>query len=437
MPDRLQPHHTHQMLDLQALFTPITKGSFKLQPAGARQTVQTALDLAVSGRPGPVHLQLSNEDAGQWAVPDSNPANRQPGGSAPVQPLTGARDLLARSRRPVIVAGLGLEPEKPYEALRKLAEAASAPVITTPKAKGSLSEDHPLAAGVIGLTRTDPAYQLLDEADCIMAVGFDVVELVKPWDQAAPLIWIAPWPNEDPRLPAQVEYVGLVQPCLHELAGAAPAVSPGWGAARVAALRQVVARQPLPAPAPGRLRPQSVLEIVRQNVPRDSLLATDVGSHKILAGLAWPAYAPNSYLVSNGLSSMGFAVPAAVAASLALPGRTVICFTGDAGLAMMMGELGLLARLQTPVVVVVFNDGALDLIRSQQVRAGKPVYGTEFSNPDFIQLAQAYHLDAYQVRDEQVCASAIQAGLARARPTLIEAVIDPASYPTTPSASGG
>jgi thiamine pyrophosphate-dependent acetolactate synthase large subunit-like protein len=101
-----------------------------------------------------------------------------------------------------------MEPEQSYSALRALGEAANTPIIVTPKAKGSLPDDHPLSAGTIGLTRADPIYEILDEADCIMAVGFDVVELVKPWDQQAPLIWIAPWPNNDPPVPAVAEFVG-------------------------------------------------------------------------------------------------------------------------------------------------------------------------------------------------------------------------------------
>ena len=98
----------------------------------------------------------------------------------------------------------------------------------------------------------------------------------------------------------------------------------------------------------------------------------------------------------------------------------------------MLGELGLLAELNLPVVVLLFNDNALDLIRSAQVRAGKPVYGTEFVNPDFVQIAAAYGLDTYRVYDEPTCNAAIKTALAQRRPALIEAMIDPSSYPTTP-----
>ena len=167
--------------------------------------------------------------------------------------------------------------------------------------------------------------------------------------------------------------------------------------------------------------------------PRDLLITTDVGSHKILTALDWPAYAPNRYLVSNGLSAMGFGVSAAIAAAYTLQ-EPVVAITGDAGLAMVMGELATARRLGLPVIVVVMNDSALDLIRSAQVRNGKPVYGTEFTNPDFAKIAAAYDIDYYRVTDEQDVATAIESALNAGQTALIDALIDPASYPTTPSA---
>jgi len=432
-PDHLLSYHTHQVIDLEALYTPITKGTFKIEADGTQEMVRAALALTQAGRPGPVHLRLSNETARQTVtLTDSTTSDTPVSNITLPADLTAAGELLAQAKRPVIVVGLGLEREKPYIALQELAEAAQAPVITTPKGKGSLPDDHPLAAGTIGLTRTDPAYQILDEADCIVAVGFDVVELVKPWDQTVTLIWIAPWANEDPKITAQFELVGPIEPTLQQLADLPFVTLPEWGEARVAAYRQALAEQSLPWPMAGRLLPQNVLQVVHQNIPRETLLTTDVGSHKILSGLSWPAYAPNRFILSNGLSCMGFSLPAAIAASLALPNQPTVCITGDAGLAMVIGEFGLLARLQLPVIVVVMNDGALDLIRSAQTRAGKPVYGTEFTSPDFVAIATAYQIDAYKVTNEAECVEAVKAAVASNRPALIEAMIDPVSYPTTP-----
>jgi acetolactate synthase I/II/III large subunit len=448
-PDHLLAYHTHQVVDLAALFSPITKGTFQLRADNVADLTPHALALTQAGRPGPVHLRLSNEEAAQPAHPISQSPNLSisqspnlpisPANQPPPRPsdLAAARDLLARAQRPVIVAGVGLEPEGPYGALRELAEAANAPVIVTPKAKGALPDDHPLAAGVIGLMRTDPAYEILDEADAIVAVGFDVVELVKPWQQPQSLVWVAPWPNADPTLAAAAELVGPLAPTLHQLADSHFAGAAEWGETRVAQLRDTLAAQSLPEPAAGRLRPQQVLQALRRVAPHELAVATDVGSHKILAGLTWPALAPNRYLLSNGLSCMGYALPAAIAASLALDRQPVVALTGDAGLSMVLGELALLNELDVPVVVVVFNDSALDLIRSAQVRAQKMAYGTEFTNPDFLQIAAAYGLDAVRVTDEPACAAALQRALAAGRPSLIDALIDPVSYATTPRVVGG
>ncbi len=433
VPETVRPQQTHQFIDLQALFAPITKGSFQVRPDSAPEAIPTALHLATSGRPGPVHVQISNDTATQPVdTRQAAPPPPQPAAPAPAA-CADARALLAQARRPAIVVGLGLEPERPYAVLRQLAEAIGAPVITTPKGKGALPDDHPLAAGTIGLTRTDPAYAILDEADCILAIGFDVVELVKPWDQAAALIWLAPWPNADPTLAARVECIGRLGPALGELATAACATTQDWGAARVAQYRAALAGRELPIPANDRMLPQWVLATLRGVTPRDVIFTSDVGSHKILASLTWPTYAPNSFLVSNGLSSMGFGLPAAIAAGSVSNGRPVICVTGDAGMMMALGELGVLARLKMPVIVVVFHDAALDLIRAQQLRAGKPMYGTEFTNPDFVQVAKAYGIAGYRVTSEARCADAVATALATRGPTLIEAMIDPVSYPTTPS----
>ena len=122
--------------------------------------------------------------------------------------ISAARRLLADKRKPIIVLGLGLEPNQPYRQIRILAESLKAPVIDTPKSKGALSADHPLFAGTVGLTRDDPVYNLLDEADCVVAIGFDVVELVKPWEYEKPLIWIADCSNDDPQIACDLELVG-------------------------------------------------------------------------------------------------------------------------------------------------------------------------------------------------------------------------------------
>ncbi len=422
--------HSHQVIDLHAVFKPVVKYTAELAPGNAVRAIGKAMTQASTDRPGPVHLRVHNRIASQRVErepkPDATAARPANHGSS----LNEVRTLLAGKEKPIIVLGLGLEPAAPYSEIRKLAESLRAPVIDTPKSKGALPADHALYAGALGLTRQDPVYELLDEADCIFAIGFDVVELVKPWDYQKPLIWIASWENRDPRISSDVELVGNVKDILSALADVKAATAVSWGVRRVRRFQDSLAAIELPRAGANRILPQTFLNALRANTPDDIIITTDVGSHKIFAALNWQAREPNRYFVSNGLSGMGFGLSSAIAAA-EITGQTAICITGDAGLAMVMGELGLLVERQLPVLVTVMNDAALDLIRSAQQRQGHDTFGTEFRNPDFGYIARAYGLAYHKVESERDCHRAIREGLAARAPTLIDVMIDPIGYPTT------
>jgi acetolactate synthase-1/2/3 large subunit len=436
--DELRPHHTHQYLDQTAIIASTVKRTMTLTPANVHGAMDDALTLTMAGRPGPVHVQVSKQVAGMPAIPaeiTTNPSSAVSSNApiANIASLTRAKNTLAAAKRPVIVVGLGLEPERPYTELLLLAERANMPVIVTPKGKGAIPSEHDCYAGTFGLTHTDPVYEILDEADCILAVGFDVVELVKPWQTDAPLIWLAPWANEDPAIPAVVELVDALKPLLSALSQLHFDVDPAWGVRRIATFRAKQAQKQLPDPMPTRINPQTVLQALADTLPEDTLVTTDVGSHKILTSLMWQSQTPNRFMLSNGLSCMGFGLPAAIAGSLALDLQPTVAITGDGGMAMVLGELELITRLNTPVIMVVMNDNALDLIRSAQKRAGEAVLGTEFGNPDFMKIAEAYGIAGKRVATQQECVVAVEQALRNRAPILIEALIDPASYPTTPT----
>ncbi len=427
----LAGRHSHQALDLEAIFRPISKFTADITADRAAETIQRALYTVTAGRPGPAHLSIHNDVALQ-AVGES-PAPRV----EPLSSSTAKYDLKRFAKffedksRPVIVVGLGLEPEGPYVQLRHMAEKLGAPLIDSPKSKGALQADHPLFAGTLGLTVSDPAYQILDEADCIIAVGFDVVELVKPWDQPQPLIWVANWANEDPRIACAIDVVGPIADALEALARVAPRKRKNWGAERVKAFRGEQAQAVVPSPQSGRVLPQDFLAALREQTPDDVIITTDVGSHKIFAALYWQARSPNKYLVSNGLSAMGYGLSSAIAAAK-VSRHPVVCITGDAGLSMVMGELGLLAELELPVIVAVMNDSALDLIRSAQTRRERRAFGTEFRNPNFGMIARGFGLDYRRAETQDECADAIEYGLSTGKPLLVDVMIDPIGYPTTP-----
>ena len=433
MPAGLQPRHTHQLVDLHRLFAPITKATLDVAPAGAAETVGEALRIASTGVPGPVHLQLSNDVAALDAEPAAAGGSVSAVDAAPPQVVPADLDRaaagLAAAERPVVVVGLELEPEAPYRALRRFAERLGAPVLSTPKAKGALPASHPLGSETIGLTRTDPGYDLIAEADRVIAVGMDVVEVVLPWSAPAPVLWVAPRRDRIGAAAAEQALIGPVGATLAQLTERLREPR-SWGAQRAAHYRQARrsrSRAAADRAAAGTIAPQDVLREARAALPPDAVVATDVGSHKILAALEWDAELPNRYLVSNGLSVMGFGPAAAAGAALA--GRApVLCVTGDAGLLMCAGGLATLARLSTPVLLVVLVDGALDLIRAHQRRAGAQPFGTEFPAPDAARIGAAFGLPAVTVG----AAAELRAELARAlqRPgaSVIGVRIDPACY---------
>ena len=422
--------HSHQVIDLNAVFKPVCKFTAELTVKNAAATIQQALALARAKRPGPAHISIHNRVAEQ-AMPSPIPAQApQHERAIDAADINAARHLLADKAKPVIVVGLGLEPSRPYRQVRDLAESLRAPVIDTPKSKGALSADHPLFAGTIGLTRSDPVYELLDEADAIVAIGFDAVELVKPWNYRKPLVWIAEWRNHDPHIACKVELVGDIAEILEAVGEVEASAEPEWGVQRVRRFRGELATRPPPTPAKGRISPQSFLDSLREHSADDIILTTDVGSHKIFAALEWQARQPNRYFVSNGLSAMGFGLSSAIAAA-EISGEPVVCITGDAGLAMAMGELGLLKERRLPLLIALMNDAALDLIRSAQQRRGRPVFGTEFANPDYERIAKAFDIEYRKVRSREACDAAIRAGLSANAPMLIDVMIDPTGYPTS------
>ena len=434
MAPSLQDRHTHQLVDLHRLFAPITKATLDVTPAGAATAVRDALRIATGGMPGPVHLQIPNDVAALAAETiergESSPAVADAPPSATAADLARAAAALVAAERPVVVVGLGLEPEGPYAELRGLAERLGAPVLATPKAKGAFPASHPLGSETIGLTRTDPGYDLIAEADRVIAVGMDVVEVVLPWSIEAPVLWIAPWHDKIGAATAEQALIGPLGTTLADLTEQLPESRCGWGADRAAHYRQARRSRSRDAAArasTGTIAPQTVLREAQAALPADAVITTDVGSHKILAALEWDAELPNRYLVSNGLSTMGFGPASASGAALA-GHAPVLCLTGDAGLLMCAGGLATLAQLSTPVLMVVLVDGALDLIRAHQRRSGAQPFGTEFPAPDVERIGAAFGLPAVTVDAAASLRAELARGLQRRGASVIGVRIDPECY---------
>jgi acetolactate synthase-1/2/3 large subunit len=429
---RREPFFTHQVVDQERLFAPVCKWATTIQPHTAAVILRKAVRTAMAERPGPVHMTLAADVVGAKAedaailLPPLG-AQALPFAFGTEAAVAGVVSRIRSARRPVLLAGISAVRGNASASLAKLAEALGCPVVVAPMAKGILAEDHPLYAGTLDMACNAFMWQFLAGCDLIVAAGFDAVELIKPWSLEVPTLHVDATPNTDQIYPAEVEIVGPIAAILDALA-AACAGEPRWTTAEVAAHRDALVAQYYEGRVAGRLNPTDVIDVVRRAMPREAIATADVGSHKLLVGQGWTTYAPRSTLMTNGLSSMGFSLPAAIAAKLVHPQRPVVCFTGDGGLAMVQGELRLAASLKIDPVVVVFCDNSLNRIELKQSQRQYPSWGTLIDATDIEKLAQSMGCDGAGVDSAAGLERILSQPRAGDRPLVIGAHIDPAQY---------
>ena len=413
---------THQRIDQPALFAPLVKASLAPNGATTLAELRRLLDLAMTVPQGPVHIDLS-APAAQLSIAERDFDQPPPVRAADPGQIEAARALLERAERPVLL--LGLRARRAPVAARTLAETLGGPALTTWKAKGVVPCDHPLFVGLfIG---AEAEALCVAEADLIVQFGFDPVELIpRPWRYRAPIIDIA-------EIAGQSHYAkpgaSLIGP-LEEGAAALGGVRRwgGWPATAIESFRRRIAERYRMPPSPA-ISPQAVVEATLDVAPAGCRATIDAGAHMFPVIARWPARALNDVLISNGLASMGFALPAAIASALEEPARPVIAFTGDGGLMMTLGELATAAERACALLVLVFNDGALSLIDLKQQGRGLPSRGCRTGPVDFAAAARAFGLEAEQVTSISELRPAIARALDSRRPALIDVFVDPSGYP--------
>src|SRR5207245_1404819 len=272
---------------------------------------------------------------------------------------------------------------------------------------------------------TAKLYEFIDGCDLVLMVGFEPVELDRDWTAVAPVIHIGPLPNDDRYYRSEAELVGRVAEGIDALRSLAGTPETKHPAADIARFRETF--RAYVSPHRERLTAQQVLAEVRAALPEDALVTCDVGYNKAVSTQCWPSYRPRTFFLSNGLSSMGYGLPAALALKMAEPGREVACVLGDGGFAMSMAELETGVRLGLGVRIIVLVDDALSQIRAGQERKGYPVTGTSFGPIDYAKLGAAFGIDAKSVTTLVECRDALRSPPVD-RPLLVAARIDPSAY---------
>jgi acetolactate synthase I/II/III large subunit len=436
---------SHQRLDLAALGGPVAKAVLTVGADQAGQTAARLVSQALAGPPGPV---IALMDDGIPAAPAGPPGaapfpDGRPGPPGDLAPLASA---LRRARRPVLL--LGAHAITHTAAIRAALASLGIPALHTYRARGIAADSTGEAAGLV--TGGTMEWPLLTQADLIIGLGVDEAEMIPAaWDYAAPTLLVSDWPPE--RTGTQrtgaisyfTEATILTAPlsaAIDLLAAWTPATGPRWapGAGRTA--RREAARRlaGTAIAAPGTLAPQQVAAVVRAHTPADTIATVDAGAHMLAVMPLWEVDQPRQLLISSGLATMGFALPAAIGAALCSPGRPVVACTGDGGLGMTLAEIETAVRLRLRIVVIVFNDATLSLIKIKQRPAGQGGgEAVDYGPVSFAGVATAMGAAAAVASTEAELATGLDAALHRDGPTVIDVAVDPACYPAIMELSRG
>ncbi len=418
---------SHQILDLVSMFKPITKYSTQvLTPDIVPEIVRKAFKVAQTEKPGCCFIDFP-ENIAEMKV-ESKPIAVQSAynPTPPDRKIEEAARLIGQAKYPIVLAGNGVVRQGAAESLRSFVNLLRLPVANTFMAKGLIPFSNELFLGTIGLKARDIPWFAFEKADCVICIGYDMVEY-------HPDMWN---PNADKTIihidaqPAEVDAcykvaTGLLGDIGESLRGIAlrtkPRADNPFKAIRKAVIEdraQYSDDQAFP------IKPQKILWDLRQALEPSDIVISDVGAHKMWTSRMYKAEEPNTCIISNGFASMGIGVPGALAAKLAYPDRKVVTVTGDAGFLMNSQEIETALRMKTPFVILIWNDSEYGLITWHQLRHfGRPSH-IEFKNPDFVKYAESFGAKGYRIEKTADLLPTLKKALADDVVAIIDCPVD-------------
>ncbi|MEO8476560.1 MAG: acetolactate synthase large subunit [Actinomycetota bacterium] len=418
---------SHQFVDLVSLFRPITKwGDMITVRAAAPEMVRKAFKQATTERPGATFLIVPEDVAERTGQGEPLKVNTPVDPAPDIRQVQRAVDVLSAAANPVVLAGPGVARDHATDALLRFSERLNIPVATTFLGKGVFPDDHPNALGTLGFMVKDYANFGFDRADVVVAVGYDLVEYSPArWnpDRDKLIIHVHRTVAEvDANYSLEVGVQGDIGETLDAI-GAASAQESGRGAPPVRDLvRQELERGAADDAFP--MAPARIVAEVRAAMGREDIVLADTGAVKMWMARLYPTYHPDTCLISNGLATMAFSLPGAIAAKLAFPERKVLAAMGDGAFAMSMAEIETAIREGVHMTILVWVDGGYGLIGwKQDIHFGRQA-AVSFDNPDFVMLAESFGAKGYAIEAADELAPILATALADDAVSIIACPVD-------------
>jgi acetolactate synthase-1/2/3 large subunit len=395
----------HQRFDQRAMMRSVTLRTARIGNDVTQEQIADLIATATGPLAGAVHIDLDAQSS-----TDIDEASHHPSNSHLVS-ATEMRERLTSCTSPVVICG-SQAPSDCRDALERF----GAPTLTTYQGAGPLPEGHPLLAGMF--TNATPERELLSDADLVILIGFDDVEpLPGAWPMTGDVISIDTFPISHTFAPVSMTFIGHASDVLPERLN-----DPRDPTQHVAGVRSRLADAS---------RPLGPIELVRsaaEVMPDEAVVTVDAGAHFLAVMPFWPITRRKQIFISNGLATMGYALPAAIGAACGDPTRPVIAFTGDGGIHMALSELETLQRFQLPVCVAVFNDSELTLIRLKQREEQGGEQAVAYGPTDFAAIAMSVGMTSSVVTKSEQLFPAFQHALQSGRPHLVDVRLDATEY---------
>lgn len=424
--------HTHQRIPLLDCYQPVTKYAAAMNSYRARRTIRRAAEIAIEEPAGPVYLTLSADDAMAPSHEPDLPAQT-------VQPSSSTTDVgnaekvadevsrrLANAERPLILLGVGVD-QQLSEKVRTWLNTWNLPVAVTPKVKGIVDETEDNFVGVVGGMAIDNVMlEALDQADLLVSFGFDPVEVDKQWHAELPILWVlesplatqvVPWDNLLSAEHSAVLDILIANGPPREWDDCFAEVKQKRNAFYAEAQSSILRENPV-----------AIVRALAEVLPPETIVTTDVGSHKYLFGQFWPSRKPETFFMSNGLSGMGYGLPAAIGAKLARPDAPVLAVLGDGGFSMNSQELETAKRSGASVIALVLADNSYSLIHHSQKSKGLPNYGVDFNPIDSVRVAEACDIAGIRAETPEQLADAVEEAVSADQSLVVEVPVNIAAY---------